>query len=74
MPKITLADGSVRTYKNSISPRSLANEISQNLGKVAVAAKVNGELWDLEREINHNSEVMILTKNNEETLRHFNYR
>ena len=68
MPKITLADGSVRTYKNSISPRSLANEISQNLGKVAVAAKVNGELWDLEREINHNSEVMILTKNNEETL------
>ena len=51
MLKITLSDGSVRTYNNIITPEFLANDISQNLGKVALAAKVNGELWDLKREI-----------------------
>ena len=68
MLKITLSDGSVRTYNNIITPEFLANDISQNLGKVALAAKVNGELWDLKREIIENSEVLIITKDNEEAL------
>ena len=68
MLKITLSDGSVRTYNNIITPEFLANDISQNLGKVALVAKVNGELWDLKREIIENSEVLIITKDNEEAL------
>ena len=45
--KVTLKDGSVLEFDNSITAMEVAKAISEGLARNAVAAKVNGELVDL---------------------------
>ena len=68
MPVITLPDGSIRNYSNATTPSFIATDISKSLGKSAMIARVNGRLWDLDREIETDSTLSIITKGNEETL------
>ena len=68
MPTISFPDGSKKIFKSSVSPLSIAEEISNSLKKNAVIAKVNGEFWDLNREILEDSDVSILRKGDKETL------
>ena len=58
---ITLKDGSVLQVENGKTPLDIAGQLSNKLKKVAVAAKVNGELWDLVRPIEADAELEILT-------------
>ena len=51
MPVITLPDGSKRKYNSSITPLKIAEDISNSLKKSSTVAQVDGELWDLSREI-----------------------
>ncbi|KAJ6475791.1 hypothetical protein C8R47DRAFT_985981 [Mycena vitilis] len=47
---ITMPDGSERKGKSwETSPMDVAKEVSKSLSERIVVAKVNGELWDLER-------------------------
>ncbi|KAF7366685.1 AA-TRNA-LIGASE-II domain-containing protein [Mycena sanguinolenta] len=47
---ITMPDGSERKGKSwETSPMDIAKEVSKSLSERVVIAKVNGELWDLER-------------------------
>ena len=68
MPTISFPDGSKKTFKSGVSPLSISEEISNSLKKNAVIAKVNGEFWDLNREILEDSDVSILRKGDKETL------
>ena len=68
MPTITLPDGSEQLHDASVTGLSIASDISRNLAKNAVAAKVNDELWDLTREIDVDARVEIVKRDSEEGL------
>ena len=63
MIKITLPDGSVREYDKGISSAQIALSISEGLARNVLAAEVNGEVWDVSRPIEHDSNVKLLTWN-----------
>ncbi|NWZ70626.1 SYTC2 ligase, partial [Acrocephalus arundinaceus] len=65
--KITLTDGeTVEGESWKTTPYQLAVEISQVLASNAVIAKVNGELWDLDRPLEGDCTLELLTFDNEE--------
>ena len=68
MPIITLPNKDKKNYKNSVTAFQIASEISPRLASDAFVAEVNGELWDLNRTIEKDSTVSILTSKNKETL------
>ena len=73
MPKITLPDGSERQYDAATSGADIAASIGEGLARAAVAVRVNGDLWDLNREIDADADVAIITRDSDdgiELLRH----
>ena len=66
MIKITLPDGSVREYEKGTTSHEIALSISEGLARNVLAAKVNGEVWDSSRAIEEDSEVQLLTWNDDE--------
>ena len=70
MVEITLPDGAKRQYDGSTSGMDIATSISPGLAKKALAVTVNGQAWDLSREITEDSEVAIIVrdKGTEEAL------
>ena len=73
MIKVTLPDGAVRDYEDGASPYDVAASISNSLAKKAIAAKVNGEMYDLTRPLEGDAEVaLIMAKDPEglELIRH----
>jgi len=59
---LRLPDGSVRTFDGPVTGTTLASDIGPGLLKAALAIKVNGEVWDLSREIEADCDVAIVTK------------
>ena len=45
--EVTLPDGSVRTYPVGTTAMQVAQSISEGLARNVLAAKVNGQVWDL---------------------------
>lgn len=73
MPKITLKDGSVKDIQAGLSIQDLANELSESLGRKAMAGLVDGQVVDLRYPINRDAQVAILTFDDEggrEAFRH----
>jgi threonyl-tRNA synthetase len=73
MPKITLPDGSRKHFDTATSGAEIAASIGQSLARDAVAVRVDGDLWDLTREIDSDASVEILTRDSAdglELLRH----
>ena len=73
MPTITLPDGSARDYSDRTSGATIAESIGKGLAKAAVAVRVDGDLWDLTRDIESDAAVEIVTRDSEdglELLRH----
>ena len=68
MPIITLPNKDKKNYKNPVTALQIASEISPRLASDAFVAEVNGEMWDLNRTIEKDSTVSILTSKNKETL------
>ena len=68
MLTITLPNEDKKNYKNPVTPLQIAEEISPRLAADAFIAEVNGELWDLNRLIEKDSSVAILTSKNIECL------
>jgi threonyl-tRNA synthetase len=70
---ITFPDGAVKQFDAAITGLEIADGISSGLRRNAVAIEVNGEPWDLNREITKDSSVAIITRDTEaglEVLRH----
>ncbi|MCL6548208.1 MAG: threonine--tRNA ligase [Alicyclobacillus sp.] len=59
--KVKLKDGSVRTYPAGTTWADVAASVSPGLAREAVAAKVNGRVLDLQRELDGDAEVELLT-------------
>ncbi len=61
MVKIKLPDGSILEEKDGVSGLEIAEKISPNLAKAALAVKVNDVLQDLTTEITTDSTLTIIT-------------
>ncbi|HET9460171.1 MAG TPA: threonine--tRNA ligase, partial [Sphingomicrobium sp.] len=74
MFKISLPDGSVREVPEGATPADVAAAIGPGLAKAALAAKVNGELRDLNRPLEGDSSLALVTSRDEkealELVRH----
>ena len=65
---ITLPDGSQKPVEAGTRPIDVAQSISPRLADAAIAAKVDGELVDLNRPIDKDASVQILTAKDPESL------
>jgi len=73
MPKITLPDGSVKEFDAVTRGSDIAAGIGAGLARAAVAVRVDGELWDLTRDIGDDASIEIVTRDSDdglELLRH----
>jgi threonyl-tRNA synthetase len=73
MPKYSLPDGSDRQFDKATSGAEIAASIGEGLARAAVAIRVDGELWDLNRDIEADAAVEIVTRDSDdgvELLRH----
>lgn len=58
--QITFPDGTSKEFAKGVTALEIANAISKGLAKEALAAEVNGEVWDLSRPIQSDTLVKIL--------------
>ncbi|MFA5141660.1 MAG: threonine--tRNA ligase [Candidatus Woesearchaeota archaeon] len=58
---IIFPDGSSKDFKKGITGLEIAKGIAEGLARNAVAIKVDENLWDLSRPINHNAKIKIIT-------------
>jgi threonyl-tRNA synthetase len=65
---VTLPDGSEQNVPTGTRPLDVAQKISPRLATDAIAAKVNGDLWDLTRPIECDAKLEILTTKNPQAL------
>ncbi|USI74390.1 threonine--tRNA ligase [Sphingomonas morindae] len=74
MLKITLPDGSARDVAVGTTPAEIAAAIGPGLAKAALAARVDGELRDLNRPLEHDAALALVTAKDEtdalELVRH----
>ncbi|MEL7218915.1 MAG: TGS domain-containing protein, partial [Pseudomonadota bacterium] len=72
--KISLPDGSVREMEPGSTPADVAAAIGPGLAKAALAARVNGEVRDLDRPFDGDTELALITSRDEadalELVRH----
>ncbi|MEG6617049.1 threonine--tRNA ligase [Peptococcaceae bacterium 1198_IL3148] len=66
MIKITLKDGSERTYQPGVTVKEIAQDISAGLARMALAGKINGQVVDLTTPVNEDVQLEILTFDSEE--------
>ncbi|BCV22016.1 threonine--tRNA ligase [Moorella sp. Hama-1] len=62
---VTLPDGSVKDYAPGTTALAVARDISPRLAREALAARVNGEVWDLTRPLPEECQLEILTFDDE---------
>lgn len=73
MLKIQLPDGSERAFDSAVTGLQIAESIGKSLLRDAVAIRVDGDLWDLTRDIECDVAVQIVTRDSDdglELLRH----
>jgi threonyl-tRNA synthetase len=68
MPKISLPDGSIRSFDHDVSAADVAASIGPGLAKAALAARVDGKLVDAAYPISTDASVAIITDKDPEGL------
>ena len=68
MVALTLPDGRVRRYERAPSGADVASDIGSGLAKMALAIRVNGDLWDLSRALEEDAEVSVVTRRDDDEL------
>src|SRR6266852_1161337 len=66
--QVTLSDGIVQTVPICARPIAVARSITPRLADDAIVARVNGNLWDLTRPFESDTNLRILTTKNPESL------
>src|SRR5438046_5279530 len=66
--QVKLADGSTKEVPKGTSPLEVAKSISPRLAEAALVAKTNGDLIDLTRPLDKDTELRILTDKDPEAL------
>ena len=59
MIKITFPDGNVREFEKGITPFQVAESISPRFAADVLAAKVNGQKWDISRPIEEDASIEL---------------
>ena len=65
---IKFPDGKSTKIEKGLNGFDIAKQISISLSKAAIAFKVNGKILDLSKTVEEDSEIQILTKENNEAL------
>ena len=65
---ITFPDGSEKAFEAGTTPLAIAEGISKGLAKKAVAAKIDGEWWDLARPLEAGGALELVTRDTEDGL------
>jgi len=68
MPEIQLPDGSKRQFDEAVTGEDIAGSIGKSLLRDAVAIRVDGELRDLTRTLDHDANIEIVTRGSDEGL------
>ncbi len=71
--QIQFPDGASKSFDAGVTPLAIAEGISKGLAKKAVAAKVDGQWWDLTRGIERDAKLELVTRDSAdglEVLRH----
>ncbi len=68
MVALTLPDGQVRQYYAAVSGADVAADIGPGLAKAALAIRVNGDLWDLSRDLGDDADIAIVTAKDEDAV------
>ena len=66
--RVTLPDGSVREVPSGTTSRQIAEGIGAGLARAALAARVNGSIWDLDRPLEADATLSILTERDPDAL------
>ncbi|MDT2756864.1 threonine--tRNA ligase [Enterococcus asini] len=66
--QITFPDGAKKEFEAGVTTKEIASSISNSLAKKALAGKFNGELIDLERGLEEDGSIEIITPASEEAL------
>jgi len=66
--KVTLPDASVRELPAGTTSRQVAESIGPGLARAALAARVNGAIWDLDRPLDADATIAILTERDADAL------
>ena len=68
MPNVTLPDGSVKSYDQSLTVAEVASSIGSGLAKAAIAGEIDGQLVDTSFMIENDSDLAIVTNKDEKAL------
>ncbi|HEY4134110.1 MAG TPA: threonine--tRNA ligase [Alphaproteobacteria bacterium] len=68
MVAITLPDGKSLSFDGPVTPAEVAAKIGPGLAKAALAAKVDGKLWDLTRPVTQDAKIALVTARDPEGL------
>ena len=68
MINISLPDGSKRSFQDNQTYFDVAKDIGSGLAKSALAAKINGKIVDLHKQLDEDGELQIITKKSDEAL------
>ena len=63
MIKITLPDGTFKEVQKGTSSLDIAKSISEGLARKVLAAEIDGEIWDLNRPLDKDATLKLLTFN-----------
>ncbi|PLX02638.1 MAG: threonine--tRNA ligase [Marinilabiliales bacterium] len=66
MINIILPDKTRREYAEGVTALEVAKDISEGLARNVLAAKVNGQVWDATRPIHADSDIQLLTWNDDD--------
>ena len=61
MINITFPDKNVRQYEAGVTPMEIAKSISEGLARNILSAKVNDQMWDVNRPISVDAEIRFFT-------------
>ena len=65
MVKISLPDGSIREYEDAVTPLDVAKSISEGLARNVISALVNGKQTEITTPITEDSDLKLLTWNDD---------
>src|SRR6185437_14439314 len=66
--QITLPDGKVLELPRGTTPRQVAEQIGARLARAALAAKADGQIVDVERPLQHDVRLELITEKSPEAL------
>ena len=68
MPNVTLPDGSVKSYDQSLTVAEVASSIGSGLAKAAIAGEIDGQMVDTSFMIENDSNLAIITNKDDKAL------